>query len=66
MYGLRHEIEGLEEKVTELENEREEVGSVISDVLDSLYNTDPDDIDSLTDGICEAVKLLEQLSKELR
>jgi hypothetical protein len=64
MYTKSWEIEGLEEKVTELENKQEEAASLLDDVLELL---DPDwtDIEDFFENVEHARKVIKDLIKEL-
>jgi hypothetical protein len=61
-----YERETMEDRIQELENEREEFEGVISDVIDTLIATDCDDVNSLMDGITEAIEMLKQFTKGLK
>lgn len=61
-----YERETMEDRIQELENEREEFEGVISDVIDTLIATDCDDVNSLMDGITEAIEMLKQFAKGLK
>jgi hypothetical protein len=64
MYTKSWEIEGLEEKVTELENKQEEAASLLDDVLELL---DPDwiDIEDFFENVEHARKVITDIIKEL-
>jgi hypothetical protein len=61
-----YERENFEDRIADLMTEREEFEGVISDVIDTLIATDCDDVNSLMDGITEAVEMLKQFAKGLR
>jgi hypothetical protein len=61
-----YERENFEDRIADLMTEREEFEGVISDVIDILIVTDCDDVNSLMDGITEAVEMLKQFAKGLR
>jgi hypothetical protein len=57
-----YERETMEDRITELENEREEFEGVISDVLDLLEGIDNGEYESIQ----EAIKMLKNFAKGLR
>jgi hypothetical protein len=63
MYTKSWEIEGLEEKVTELENKQEEAASLLDDVLELL---DPSlDSEDFFENVEHARKVIKDIIKEL-
>jgi archaellum component FlaC len=64
MYTKSWEIEGLEERITELENQQEEAASLLDDVLELL---DPDwiDIEDFFENVEHARKIIADIIKEL-
>jgi hypothetical protein len=71
MYTKSWEIEGLEEKVTELENKQEEAASLLDDVLELLDHPDSeifksaDSLDVFLENLDHAVKVIKDVIKEL-
>lgn len=65
MYTKGWEIEGLEEKVTELENKQEEATSLLDDVLELL---DPINIamEDFLENVDHARKIITDIIKELK
>jgi hypothetical protein len=61
MYTKGWEIEGLEEKITELENTQENIICELSDMLDLLETHDEEN-----ENIFEVIALIKNLMKELR
>jgi hypothetical protein len=64
MYTKSWEIEGLEEKITELENKQEEAASLLDDVLE-LLDLDWTDIEDFFENVGHARKVISDIIKEL-
>jgi hypothetical protein len=62
-----YERETMEDRITELENEREEFEGLISDVLDCIEDSDRfEDMVDYLESVNEAIKMLKNFAKGLR
>jgi hypothetical protein len=62
-----YERETMEDRIQELENEREEFEGLISDVLDCIEDSDRfEDMVDYLDSVNEAIEMLKNFAKGLR
>lgn len=65
MYGLRHDVENLEEQIQELESKQENAVVELDYVLELLDSVNVDPVDFL-ENVNHAAELIKDLIKELK